>query len=73
MLTEQSNRALVCDHVAFIDDITTPLETIMRPATIFARYRDVDGRELVDVIFDHRPDIISAGHFADMIQEETEK
>lgn len=56
-------RVKVFDHLLFKDDISTPLSYTMRSATIVNIRRDYDDREVADVLFDHRPEWISRGHF----------
>jgi hypothetical protein len=62
-------RVKVFDHRLFVDDKSTPLSVTMKPATVvcwygyesrFGRYSD-----LIDVVFDHRPDEVSHRHFSD--------
>lgn len=69
-------RVKVFDHRLFRNDKATPLKVTMRRATIVKRYSltrncqtFVDRYryhydDLVDVVFDHRPNEISRGHFA---------
>lgn len=61
-------KVLVFDNLLFVDDVKTPSSFTMRPAKIVKSYTK-QGRELVDVLFDHRPDKISRAHFANMIKE----
>jgi len=62
-------RVLVFDYRLFKCDIETPLSHTMRPATVVCRYGRVDEwngiqyPDLVDVVFDHRPERVSCGHF----------
>lgn len=71
------DRVLVYDSLAFVDDITTPVFKLMRPATIICRYgyrQGVRGRgsrifsDIVDVVFDHRSEFVSHGHFTNYIK-----
>ena len=60
-------RLKIFDNTLYIDDKTTPLSVTMKPATIQKVYFDkIHGRLLADVIFDHRPDKVSKGHFIDI-------
>lgn len=64
------SRVKVFDHRRFIDDVTTPLNVTIRPATVVCRYGRKDiitGHEytyddLIDVIFDGEFEI-SHAHF----------
>jgi hypothetical protein len=60
-------RVKVFDNRIYIDDKTTPLSFTMRDATVVCRYgervRDWIYEDLVDVVFDHRPNEVSKGHF----------
>jgi hypothetical protein len=53
-----NTKVLVFDHLLFKNDIDTPLSMTMKPATVVA-----EDDKTVDVIFDHRPEIISHNHF----------
>jgi len=59
-------RLLVFDPRRFIDDVTTPLSTTMRPATIVAWYgmktSVASYPSLIDVVFDGETEV-SCGHF----------
>lgn len=66
------DRVLVFDYLLFKNDISTPLSVTMKPATVICRYGMWSGwyenerycyPDLVDVKFDHRPELISHGHF----------
>ncbi len=67
-------RVMVFDPSLYIDDITTPIKTTVKPATIVCwfgcwnynhtYYHD----SLIDVIFDHRPDKISKSHFTSFVK-----
>lgn len=65
------DRVEVFDNTLFCDDISTPLSVTMKPATIVCRY----GRksqfgiypDLVDVVFDHRPERVSKAHFTNFV------
>lgn len=73
------DRVKVFDHVLFKDDVSTPLSFTMRPATIIRRYgyrihypvSDVTYQynDVVDVLFDHRPERESRGHFTRGLME----
>ena len=67
-------RVIVFDSILYKDDISTPSKHTMRPATVVCRYGRKDAAitsdwperiydDLVDVIFDHRPERVSKGHF----------
>jgi hypothetical protein len=58
-------RILVFDHLLFKNDVETPLKVTMKAATVVSNYsyRNKSYVNLVDVIFDHRPNEISKGHF----------
>ncbi len=61
-------RLMVFDASLFKDDITTPLSMTMKPATVTCWYGYRDKQfgiygNMVDVIFDHRPERVSHGHF----------
>lgn len=57
------SRVLAFDFLLYRDDVSTPLSVTMRPATVVCRY-GIRSRQfgiypdLVDLIFDHRPDEI---------------
>jgi len=62
-------RVMVFDGTLFKDDRSTPLSHTVRPAVVICRYgkdsSDIGlGKypDLVDILFDHRPNI-SYGHF----------
>lgn len=67
----------VFDSSLFVDDVKTPLSITYKPATIVCRYGqkskaiNQDGfwyyPDLVDVVFDHRPELVSHGHFTNGI------
>jgi hypothetical protein len=70
-------RILVFDSSLFKDDIKTPLSNTVRPATVVCRYgcygqsrltRHYKYSDLVDVVFDHRPDKVSTGHFTNGVK-----
>ena len=74
-------RVTVFDSRLFKDDVSTPLTHTCRPATVVCWYGCVSeylerehGREnavypdLIDVVFDHRPDHVSHGHFSDGVE-----
>ncbi len=68
-----NDRVLVFDSRLYKDDVSTPLSMTMKPATIVNRYGSlkkdyVSGSlgpypDLIDVVFDHRPEEVSKGHF----------
>lgn len=69
-------RVKVFDHLLFKDDVSTPLSVTVKPATIVKgpyKYTScLDEREhkeeVVDVLFDHRPDRISRAHFVSYVE-----
>ena len=66
-------RVLVFDPSLFEDDVKTPLDTTMKPATVLRWYgkRSLFGGwedgSLIDVDFDHRGE--SRGHFTEHIRK----
>jgi hypothetical protein len=73
------SRVMVFDHRLYKDDFSTPLSETMRPATVVCRYGSKVWYprfmtkpwlypDLVDVVFDHRPDAVSRGHFTDGVK-----
>lgn len=68
------DRVLVFDSRLFKNDRDTPLSVTMKPATVIRRYgyrSPLFGWEYpdcCDVLFDHRPEQESRGHFTDMIR-----
>jgi len=72
---QHGDRVLVYDSRDFINDKVTPVSMLMRPATVVCRYgcktrysgmdEDCVYPDLVDVLFDHRPERISHGHFTE--------
>ena len=61
-------RILLFDSSLFINDIITPLKITLKPATVIRRYgykSKYFGNypDLIDVIFDHKPNKISKAHF----------
>ena len=59
---------MVFDASLFKDDRTTPLSMTMKPATVICWYGYRDKQfgiygNMVDVLFDHRPERVSKGHF----------
>lgn len=67
-------RVMVFDSLLYKDDIKTPLSVTMKPATVIRHYglqKHVVCQDLtlgpyssmVDVLFDHRPERESGGHF----------
>lgn len=62
------DRVLAFDHLLYRDDVSTPCSVTVRPATVLARYGTESKRfgrypDLVDLLFDHRPEQSSYGHF----------
>jgi len=77
----EGDRVKVFDYTLFINDIKTPLSHTMRPAVVVCHYGYVSewlekevGREaakyddIIDVIFDHRPNKISKGHLVSHVE-----
>ena len=72
---QHGDRVLVYDYRDFINDWATPCDMLMRPATVVCRYGKVVDYgsgpcyypDLVDVVFDHRPGVVSCGHFTDRV------
>jgi hypothetical protein len=67
------SRVLVYDGINFVNDKLTPYHFLMKPATIVNRYGKISPYhgnypDLVDVIFDERPNEISKGHFTDRVK-----
>lgn len=65
------SRVLVWDSALFVDDIETP--NCWRTATVISRYGYRsrlfgDYPDCVDVLFDHRPEQESRGHFTDGVR-----
>lgn len=68
-------RVKVFDHVLYKNDKDTPLDTTVRDATVVLHYGSLETiynssltilgpyPSCVDVIFDHRPERVSHGHF----------
>ena len=81
-MTLEGRRARVWDHRLYRDDKRTPAKVCFRKATIVRHYGkkirvpDSVGSEdgywkypdLVDVVFDHRPNVVSHGHFTSGIR-----
>lgn len=73
---QHGDRVLVYDYRGFLDDRKTPRAALMRPATVVCRYGYVTDYgsgpcrypDLVDVIFDHRPETVSSGHFTEYVE-----
>jgi hypothetical protein len=66
-------RVLVYDCSQFKDDYTTPCLQLELPATVVCWYGEKTNwgtyPDLVDVVFDHRPEYISHGHFGDGVEK----
>lgn len=68
-------RVEVFDHSLFKDDVSTPLSFTRRPGIVVCRYGKRSHPclgtpgwvypDLIDVLFDHRPNRISEGHFTE--------
>jgi len=76
-------RVIVFDNLLYRDDVSTPLSVTMKPATVVRHYGKVEEKyscdlslgpytSMVDVVFDHRPERESRGHFTYGIQLLTE-
>jgi|HubBroStandDraft_2_1064218.scaffolds.fasta_scaffold868868_1 hypothetical protein len=67
------DRVLVFDHRLFKDDVSTPISYTMKPATVVRRYgikhNDMIYPDLIDVVFDHRPETVSVSHFTSGAEE----
>lgn len=73
-------RVMVYDYSLFKDDVKTPFIQLFRPATVVCWYGKPEVHypvcdlklgpypNLVDVIFDHRPNQVSHGHFGDGVE-----
>lgn len=64
-------RVLVFDALIFKNDIDTPLSMTIKSATVIKWYGYRHPKHgiypnMVDIIFDHRPDRVSHGHFVDV-------
>lgn len=74
------DRVMVFDYTLFKDDKTTPLSYTVRPATIVRWYGSPvqhfpindctlgPYESLIDVVFDHRPERESHGHFTTCVK-----
>lgn len=70
MSIQKGSRVKVFDHLLYEDDVSTPLSATVKPATVHKRYIYGDHkRDVIDVIFDHRPDEISIAHFTNTAEE----
>lgn len=67
-------RVLVFDPLLYMDDKETPLSVTVKPATVLCHYGQIAHRysedltlgpyeSMIDVLFDHRPERPSRGHF----------
>jgi len=72
------DKVMVFDATIFKNDVDTPLSQTIKKATVVRRYGNLQTRycsgselgpyaDLVDVVFDHRPESVSHGHFTDRI------
>lgn len=67
-------RVKVFDHLLFKDDFSTPISVTVRPATVIRRYEYISPfglgnyPDVVDVIFDHRPNKVSRAHFTEYVE-----
>ncbi len=69
-MIDKGSRVKVFDHRLYEDDISTPLSVTMKPATVVKRH--IYGhykRDVIDVIFDHKPTEISQCHFTHTAEE----
>ena len=74
------DRVLVYDYTLFKNDVDTPSRELTKPATVVrwygrpeTHYKICDMRlgpypSLIDVVFDHRPQRESCGHFTDHVE-----
>lgn len=66
------DRVMVFDSLLFEDDVSTPLSYTVRPATVVRHYgmRTRYGiyPSCIDVVFDHRRDRVSHGHFTSCVE-----
>ena len=69
------DRVMVFDWLLFKNDFDTPLSVTMKPATVTRRYGRLPTKfapwgypDLVDVVFDHRPEQESQGHFTNCVR-----
>ncbi len=81
IVIEVFSRVKVFDYALYVDDRVTPLSYTMRWATVVCRYGKLKKvylsgdlvlgpyEDCVDVIFDHRPERVSRGHFTHCIEE----
>jgi precorrin-4 methylase len=75
MAIKEGSRVKVFDHRLYEDDRSTPLSVTMRVATIKKVYQEDAhthykySTPVADVVFDHRPDEISKGHFINVMEE----
>ena len=70
-------RVMFFDPLLFENDIKTPLSMTVKPATVVSRYgklKEIIGDSVygpyddcIDLKFDHRPDLISEGHFINYV------
>jgi hypothetical protein len=72
-MIQENSRVLVFDPRLYKDDIETPPSMTFKPATVVCRYgmkdKDIIYSDLVDVLFDHRPEEVSKCHFTSGIEE----
>lgn len=67
-------RVMVFDPSLYVNDKKTPPSMTVRPATVIRRYGFRSQYygwvypDCVDVLFDHRPERISKGHFTDCVE-----
>lgn len=68
------DRVIVFDPQLFVDDKITPPATTHKLATIIRGNYSADSglgyinHDLIDVTFDHRPEIVSHAHFANYVK-----
>lgn len=72
------SRVKVFDPWLYRDDRSTPISETVKPATVVCRYgsKTTDPEsgltrhypDLVDVLFDHRPERVSRGHFTSGVE-----
>jgi hypothetical protein len=73
--TQVGDKVLVFDHRLFKDDKSTPLSMTMKEAKVICRYGQRSRYnpswiypDLIDVVFDYRPNEISHAHFTEYIK-----
>ena len=73
------SRVKVYFSSGFVNDKLTPVNSLMKPATVVRRYgkksilpihetKKFEYPDLLDVIFDHEPNRVSCGHFTYLVE-----